>query len=96
MVAAMTEQIWHTMIVRAWRDRDGLKIRFMAGTATQSSHSVAVEATVEAAARRFRDWLLSVEATPTHASLPVASDREERKYTQRDDEPATSAETTDL
>jgi hypothetical protein len=95
-LTAMTEQIWNTMIVRAWRDRDGLKIRFMAVNANLSSHSMAVEATVEAAARRFDEWLLSVDTSSTQPPFPVASHAEQRKYTRRNDEGATSEETTDL
>jgi hypothetical protein len=91
----MTE-IWHTIIVRAWRDRDGLKIRFMAENANQPSHSLAVEASVEAAARRFDEWLLSVDAASADLSFPVASGSEQRKFTRSDDEGATSEETTDV
>ena len=91
----MTEQIWHTIIVRAWRDRDGLKIRFMAENANQPSHSLAVEASVEAAARRFDEWLSSVDTAWTHPASPVASGSEQRGHIRRDDEGATSEETTD-
>ncbi len=57
----MTEQIWHTMIVRVWRDHDGLKIRFTVEDQQQPPRSVAVESSIEAACRQFGDWLRSVD-----------------------------------
>ena len=93
---AMTEQIWHTIIVRAWRDRDGLKIRFMAENSNHPSHSLAVEASIEAAARRFAEWLLRVDAASADPSFPVGSGNQQREFTRSDDEGATSEETTDV
>jgi site-specific recombinase XerC len=95
MLTAMNEQIWHTIIVRAWRDRDGLKIRFMSEDANQSGHSTAVEASIEAAARRFGRWLLSVDAASTHPASPVASGSEEREHIHREDDGATPGKTAD-
>lgn len=84
----MTEQTWHTIVVRAWRDRDGLKIRFMAENANRLSTSVAVEATVESATLRFIDWLHSVDGAP-----PAAGDLATSAGQRGEDAGTTSAKT---
>lgn len=58
----MTEDIWHTLVVRAWRDRDGLKVRFMADHGDLGLPSAAVDATVDAAVARFVAWLEHVDS----------------------------------
>lgn len=89
----MAEEIWHTMVVRAWRDRDGLKIRFMAEDANRFSTSVAVEATVESATHRFVEWLLSVDSASTRAAGGGSSGGEQRGATHGEDAGTTSEKT---
>ncbi|WP_158292816.1 MULTISPECIES: hypothetical protein [Kribbella] len=92
----MTEQIWHTLIVRAWHDRDGFKVRFIVQTG-QLPPSTAVEGSVEAACRRFDAWLRSAEAGPpaTPAAAPHRRRRRRtrRRPTHRGDEPETGEQT---
>lgn len=54
----MEPQVWHTLVVRLWRDGDGLKIRFAAGTTGQRPTSLAIATSVESATRQFEEWLL--------------------------------------
>ncbi|WP_448004483.1 hypothetical protein [Agromyces bauzanensis] len=88
----MTEQAWHTIVVRAWRDRDGLKIRFMAENANRLSTSVAVEATVESATLRFSDWLHSIDGTSTPPA-DLATSVGQREPTRGEDAGTTSGKT---
>lgn len=86
----MTEQLWHTMIVRVWRDRDGLKIRFTAEDRHQPPRPVAVEGSVDAACERFHAWLETVVSSPPEA-MP---DPVRRRRTQHDDGQETGGQTT--
>lgn len=78
----MEEHRWSTLIVRLWHDADGLKIRFMATDRGGRLRSVAVEANVASAAKRFEEWLTAVTAAP-------------RAETSQDDDPSAAAETDD-
>ncbi|WP_460655137.1 hypothetical protein [Kribbella endophytica] len=82
----MTEQLWHTMIVRVWRDRDGLKIRFT----TDDRRPGPVEATVEAACRHFESWLRTVD----QAAPVVPPDPVRRPRTRCDDDREADGQTT--
>jgi len=85
----MTPQVWHTLVVRVWRDRDGLKIRFLTVDSRQRARSLAVETSMMAAARRFASWLASIEPVPDPA--PGA----ERSNTHDADAASTKSKTTD-
>jgi hypothetical protein len=55
----MERQVWHTMVIRLWRDGDGLKVRFLAGRTGQSPSALTLETSVESATRQFERWLRS-------------------------------------
>jgi hypothetical protein len=87
----MTEPMWHTLIVRAWRDGDGFKVRFTTRSGDQP-RSTAVDVSVEAACRRFDAWLRSAEADPP-ATPDVTPRRKRRRRTHRHDEQETGEQT---
>ena len=53
----MEPQVWHTLVVRLWRDGDGLKVRFLAGPTGQGPSNVMLATSVDAATRQFEQWL---------------------------------------
>lgn len=55
----MEPQVWHTLVVRLWRDGDGLKVRFLAGPTGQRPSNLMLSTSVEAATRQFEQWLRS-------------------------------------
>lgn len=58
--AVMTNPVWSTLLVRAWRDPDGLKVRFVSADAD----GAAVETTHDDAVRRFDRWLAQACGNP--------------------------------
>lgn len=61
----MEPQVWHTLIVRLWRDGDGLKIRFLTGHTGQRPASLTLATSIESAARQFEQWLRSTTPDDT-------------------------------
>lgn len=55
----MESQVWHTLVVRVWRDGDGLKVRFLAGKTGGRQTMQSLATTVEAATGQFNHWLRS-------------------------------------
>lgn len=91
----MEEQHWSTLIVRLWRDADGLKIRFMATDSRGELHSVAVEASAASAAQRFEEWLAAVSARPRTGRFHPLTPPGTRAETSREDDGSAGAETAD-
>jgi hypothetical protein len=90
---AMEEQHWSTLIVRLWRDADGLKVRFMATDARGHLRSVAVEASVASAASRFQEWLATVSAYPRETGSRLRPPSSTRAETPHDDDGSAAVET---
>jgi hypothetical protein len=63
---------WCTVIVRAWRDGDGLKVRLL--KIGSSGDEAAVETSVVAASRRLATWLSVVEQDPPTSSSDARPD----------------------
>ena len=58
----MEPQIWHTLVVRLWRDGDGLKIRFLSGQIGQRLPNLTVATSVESATRQFEQWVTNADS----------------------------------
>lgn len=70
----MTRPTGYTVIVvRAWRDRDGLKIRMAARSGPEAAGVTAVETSAEAALARFDLWIRDVEEFGVVPSDPSSS-----------------------
>jgi hypothetical protein len=96
--APMTIQVWHTLVVRAWRDHNGLKVRFLAVEPTRHTRSLAVETTEANAIARFASWLtlLASEGDVADASGKEGTgpaDGQPSRVRRADDE-TTNSETT--
>ena len=71
----MEPQVWHTLVVRLWRDGDGLKVRFLASRTGQQPSHPALATSAEAATRQFEQWLRSTspEGGPDVGTGPRAA-----------------------
>jgi hypothetical protein len=56
---AMATSTWCVLVVRAWRDRDGLKIRLLCNS--EAGHVTAVETSIQAACERVASFLAPVD-----------------------------------
>jgi hypothetical protein len=83
------EATWLTVLVRAWIDSDGLKIRMLASPDRTAKTVTVVETTPEGASRRLTAWLAALAAEPTNR--PVTSDPDQR---WRGDDSTTPGNTT--
>ena len=57
----MKPQVWHTLVVRLWRDGEGLKLRFLTSQTGQQPANLPIATSFEAATREFELWLRSIE-----------------------------------
>lgn len=57
----MENQVWHTLVVRLWRDGDGLKVRFLASRTDRRQTALSVATTPESATEQFARWLESTD-----------------------------------
>ncbi len=55
----MEPQVWHILVVRLWRDGDGLKVRFLASQTGQRPSNLSLATSVESATHQFEQWLRS-------------------------------------
>ncbi|MCW2762982.1 MAG: hypothetical protein JWR85_3183 [Marmoricola sp.] len=92
----MEPQVWHTLVVRLWRDGDGLKVRFLASQTGRTPTS-RLATSLESAARQFELWLRSTDPdaesfddgeAPARRTTPL-----ERRSRRGDDGGATDAKT---
>jgi hypothetical protein len=83
------ETTWLTVLVRAWVDGDGLKIRMHASPESAANMVTVVETTPEDAGRRLVAWLAALAANP--AGLPLDPDPHRR---WPGDDPSTPGDTT--
>jgi hypothetical protein len=94
----MEPLVWHTLVIRLWRDGDGLKVRFLASQTGQRLSSLTLATSVESAARQFEQWLRSTDpdagriddgqAASSRRTAPL-----ERRRRRGDDGGATAANT---
>ena len=49
------------MVVRLWRDGDGLKVRFLVSQTGQPPSNLRLATSVESATRQFERWLRSID-----------------------------------
>lgn len=60
--SVMEPQVWHNLIVRLWRDSDGLKIRFLVSqTGRPATSTLTLATSIESATRQFEQWLRSID-----------------------------------
>lgn len=94
----MEPQVWHTLVVRLWRDGDGLKVRFLASQTGQRLPDLMLATSVESATQQFEMWLRSTDPDDEGIyggeppSTPHATPRE-RRSRRSDDGGATGAKT---
>jgi hypothetical protein len=79
-IPAMATSSWCVLIVRAWRDHDGLKIRLLCNS--QVGHATAVETSIQAACERVAAFL-----------APVGEPDADGPRIQADDGPMTEPDT---
>lgn len=60
----MITPAWRSLLVRVWRDRDGLKIRFVAVDGRSRQPAFTVLTSVESAVEQFGAWLNSEDDQP--------------------------------
>ena len=93
----MKPQVWHTLVVRLWRDGDGLKVRFLASPTGQPPSHQMLATTPEAAVAEFARWLCSTEPHDEGfdgtAGTPTGTTPLRRPETRDDDGPAAGANT---
>ncbi|KQV77380.1 hypothetical protein ASC64_00560 [Nocardioides sp. Root122] len=94
----MEPPVWHNLVVRLWRDGDGLKVRFLAGRDGRRPATLTLATSVESAVHQFEAWLRSIEqddAPPVPTSRPAPAARAPRDDTRDDDAGATKPQTAD-
>jgi hypothetical protein len=92
----MEPPVWHNLVVRLWRDGDGLKVRFLAGRNGRHPATLTLATSVESAVHQFEAWLRSVEqddAPPVQTTGPAPVTRAPRDGTRDDDAGATEPQT---
>ena len=93
----MKPQVWHTLVVRLWRDGDGLKVRFLASQTGQRPSDLSLATSVESATRQFEQWLRSIEpddeARRGRAPAPRRTTPRDGAADASDDDGATGADT---
>jgi hypothetical protein len=94
----MEPPVWHNLVVRLWRDGDGLKVRFLASRDGGRPATLTLATSVDAAAREFEAWLHSIDPDDPppdpadHLTPPVHVQRDGRRG---DDAAATNPHTPD-
>lgn len=92
----MEPPVWHNLVVRLWRDGDGLKVRFLAGRNGRRPASLTLATSVESAVHQFEAWLRSIESDgppPVQTSRPAATTQERRDGRRHADAGSTDPET---
>jgi len=94
----METPVWHNLVVRLWRDGDGLKVRFLASRNGRRPVTLTLATSAETAVHQFEAWLRSIGAddqSPDQTTTRETATRE-RPCGRRDDDGATTdAQTTD-
>ena len=89
----MEPPVWHNLVVRLWRDGDGLKVRFLAGRNGRRPATLTLATSVESAVHQFEAWLRSIE--PDGSSAVQTSRPETTTQERRDDRRHADAASTD-
>ena len=94
----MEPPVWHNLVVRLWRDGDGLKVRFLASRNGRRPAALTLATSAESAVRQFEAWLRSIDADdppPDLATLEETATRKRRDGRRGDDAAATGRQTPD-
>jgi hypothetical protein len=91
----MEPPVWHNLVVRLWRDGDGLKVRFLASRNGRRPATLTLATSRDAAARQFEAWLRSIDAgdRPQDQGDGPAPPKEQRHGRHDDDAGATGGQT---
>jgi hypothetical protein len=94
----MEPPVWHNLVVRLWRDGDGLKVRFLAARDGRRPATLTLATSVESAVHQFEAWLRSIDPdapAPVQTSDPAATTPERRDGRCHADAGSTEPETAD-
>ncbi len=92
----MEPPVWHNLVVRLWRDGDGLKVRFLASRNGRRPATLTLATSAESAVHQFEAWLRSIDAddpSPDQTTLPHTATRRRRNGRRDDDAAATDPHT---
>ena len=94
----MEPPVWHNLVVRLWRDGEGLKVRFLASQDGRRPATLTLATSLESATRQFEEWLRSIDVGDRPQDQTGHTDpstQEQRNSRRGDDVGSTGGHTAD-